>query len=64
MQQGIDFTLDLPPCLEAGDIVFLDAGPDVVHNDFVSQAWTGDPLKYLFNRLRGFPRDTTKACTP
>jgi hypothetical protein len=64
MQQGIDFALDLPPCLEAGDIVFLDAGSNVAHNDFVTQAWTADPLKRLFDRLRGFPRDPAKACTP
>jgi hypothetical protein len=64
MRQGVDFALDLPPCLEAGDVVFLEAGAKVVHNDFVSQAWTRDPLKALFDRLRAFPRDTAKACTP
>ncbi len=64
MQQGLDFALDLPPCLEAGDVVFLDTGPNVVHNDFVSQAWTGDPLQALFNRIRAFPRDTAAACVP
>ncbi len=64
MQQGLDFALDLPPCLEAGDVVFLDTGPNVVHNDFVSQAWTDDPLQALFNRIRAFPRDTAAACVP
>jgi hypothetical protein len=64
MRDGLDFALDLTPCLEAGDIVFLDTGPNAVHNDFVTQAWIGDPLKTLFNRIRGFPRDTAKACTP
>jgi hypothetical protein len=64
MRQGVDFALDLTPCLEAGDIAFLEAGPNVVHNDFVTQAWAADPLKQLFDRLRGFPRDAAKACTP
>jgi hypothetical protein len=64
MKQGIDFALDLPPCLEAGDIVFLDTGPNVAHNDFVTQAWTAAPLRHLFDRLRAFPRDTAKACVP
>lgn len=64
MRDGLVFALDLPPCLEAGDTVFLDAGPKPVHNDFVTAAWTGDPLKALFNRIRGFPRDSAKACTP
>jgi hypothetical protein len=63
-RDGVDIALDLTPCLEAGDIVFLETGPNVVHNDFVTQAWTGDPLKALFNRIRAFPRETAKACTP
>jgi hypothetical protein len=64
MGQGIDFALTFPPCIEAGDIVFLDTGSTVVHNDFVTQAWTRNPLQALFNRMRAFPRDTAKACTP
>jgi hypothetical protein len=64
MQDGVSLTLDLPPCLEAGDIVFLDTGTHVAHNDFVTEAWTRDPLKQLFDRIRAFPRDSAKACTP
>ena len=64
MRDGLIFALDLTPCLEAGDIVFLDTGPNVAHSDFVTQAWTGDPLRHLFDRIRAFPRDTAKACTP
>jgi hypothetical protein len=64
MRQGLDFALDLTPCLEAGDIAFRETGPDVAHSDFVTQAWTADPLKALFDRLRHFPRDAGKACTP
>jgi hypothetical protein len=64
MRDGLDLALDLPPCLEAGDIVFLETGPNVVHNDFVTEAWTKDPLKRVFDRIRAFPRNTEKACTP
>jgi hypothetical protein len=64
MRQGVDFALDLPPCLEAGDIVFLETGTNVVHNDFVTQAWTANPLQVLFDRVRAFPRETGKTCTP
>jgi hypothetical protein len=64
MRDGLDLALDLPPCLEAGDIVFLETRSNVLHNDFVTEAWTKDPLKLLFNRIRAFPRDTAKACTP
>jgi hypothetical protein len=64
MRDGLNLTLDLPSCLEAGDIVFLETGPNVVHHDFVTQAWTRDPLKQVFSRIRGFPRDSAEACTP
>jgi hypothetical protein len=64
MRQGLAVTLDLPPCLEAGDIAFLDTGPKVVHNDFVTQAWTAEPLRAIFDRIRAFPRETARACTP
>ncbi|GAB2178336.1 hypothetical protein [Dongia sp. agr-C8] len=64
MRDGLSLILDLPPCLEAGDIVFLDTGSNLVHNDFVTRAWTRDPLKQLFNRIRAFPRDAAEACTP
>jgi hypothetical protein len=63
-RDGIDIALDITPCLEAGDIVFIETGADVVHNDFVTEAWTRDPLKTVFNRIRAFPRDSAKACTP
>lgn len=63
-RDGVDIALDLTPCLDAGDIMFLETGPNVVHNDFVTQAWTRDPLKALFDRIRAFPRETAEACTP
>lgn len=62
--KGIDFARELPPCLESGDVVVLETGTKVVHNDFVTAAWTRDPLKALFNRIRAFPRETAKACVP
>jgi hypothetical protein len=63
-RDGIDIALDITSCLEAGDIVFLETGADVVHNDFVTEAWTRDPLKTVFNRIRAFLRDSAKVCTP
>jgi hypothetical protein len=63
LKQGGDFTSDPPDCLHAGDVVFLDTGDRASHNDYVSHAWTDDPLTWLFNRIPEFPRDgNAKAC--
>jgi hypothetical protein len=56
LKQGLDFTSGPPRCLHAGDVVFLDTGGRAAHGDYVSQAWTDDPLKWLFDRIAGFPR--------
>jgi hypothetical protein len=62
MNQGIVFTTQRPHCLERGDVVFLDTGEGAVHADFVSHAWTDDPLTWVFDRIAGFPRAASKAC--
>jgi len=62
MNQGILFTTDHPHCLDKGDVVFLDTGEGAVHADFVSHAWTDDPLAWIFDRVAGFPRHTAGAC--
>lgn len=56
LNQGISFTADPPECLGEGDVVFLGAGEHVTHADFVSHAWTDDPLTWVFDRIPGFPR--------
>ena len=55
----------------AGGIIMRasqDVGALKIHtknyNDFVTEAWTKDPLKRVFDRIRAFPRNTEKACTP
>jgi hypothetical protein len=64
MNQGIVFTTQRPHCLDKGDVVFLDTGEGAVHADFVSHAWTDDPLTWLFDRIPGFPRGKGGACKP
>lgn len=49
--QSIGFSMSLPDHLRAGHIAFLAAG-DVVHNDFVTQAWTRDPLRAVLEKLK------------
>jgi hypothetical protein len=60
MNQGIAFDSDAPRCLKPGRIVFLDAGPGPQHQDFLTAAWTANPLTWLFDRIGGYPRDAKK----
>ena len=41
----------LPAILAPGEIAFVDAG-SVDHNDFVTSAWGGAPLRDIFSRMR------------
>jgi len=49
--QSIAFATHMPDHLQPGSVTFLAAG-DVVHNDFVTQAWTQDPLRSVLVRLK------------
>lgn len=55
-ERGVPFTTDFPPHLVPGINAFLDVGADVRHNDFVTQAWSADPLKVLLSRVPGYLR--------
>jgi hypothetical protein len=52
-QKGILTQEQLPQRFAPGTIAFLAAGDFLVHNDFMSQAWTHDPLTAVAGRLRG-----------
>ena len=39
-----------------GSITFVDVGPDVKHDDFVTEAWTQNPLAWVLSRIGGYPR--------
>ena len=51
--KGISMHQQLPQRFAPGDVAFLAAGESIVHNDFMSQAWTRDPLTSVASRLRG-----------
>ena len=51
-QAGLQVQTSLPASLGHGEIVFFDAG-SVSHNDFVTSAWGGAPLRDIFARMRG-----------
>lgn len=54
--QRIAVATSLPQRLDRGRINFVDVGDDVVHGDFVTQAWDHDPLRDLLSRIAGFAR--------
>jgi hypothetical protein len=55
-ERGIGFTSTFPPHLVPGINAFLDVGEEVKHNDFVTQAWSADPLKVMLSRVPGYFR--------
>ena len=50
-RDGVKILHELPPTLKPGDVV-LKSVPGAVHNDFVTQAWTRDPLRALLSRVK------------
>jgi hypothetical protein len=56
VQRGVGIQSALPDHLLPGTVAFFDAGDDSVHEDFMTQAWTNDPLKSLLARIPGFPK--------
>jgi hypothetical protein len=49
---GVRVVGSLPAELTPGVVAFVDAG-SVAHNDFVTSAWGGAPLRDIFSRIRG-----------
>jgi hypothetical protein len=47
---GVSTESALPGSLQPGAVVFVDSG-DVSHDDFVTSAWTSDPLRDVFSRM-------------
>lgn len=43
-----------------GRVAFLSTGPGVDHEDFVTHAWTSDPIRDVLDRLREFTRVPVK----
>ena len=46
----------LPRVLEPGSVTFVATAPAVTHADFVTHAWTDDPIRDALIRIPGFPR--------
>jgi hypothetical protein len=56
------FTTSLPPRVE-GTVAFLRTS-GAGHEDFVTRAWTDDPIRDVLQRLGGYTRDPTRRSRP
>lgn len=54
--RGLRVDTRMPDGLARGQIVFHFAGPGANARDFVTKAWTPDPLRALFDRIPGYAR--------
>lgn len=57
-ERGVAFRATLPQRLRPGTVALVDHGDDMDHMNFVTDAWTRDPLAALLNRIPGFSRAT------
>jgi hypothetical protein len=54
--RGVGFGTMLPARLTPGSVTLLAVGDNVAHNDFMTRAWTADPLKAALARIPDFAR--------
>ena len=53
---NLRYKTTLPAKLLPGSITFIEAPAGTKHEDFMTQAWTQNPLTWLFAHLPGYPR--------
>lgn len=58
-EAGIAIQTGLPARIGPGTVAIHGVGGEVVHNDFVTRAWTADPLKALLARASGYARSVS-----
>jgi hypothetical protein len=55
-QKRVAFRTSPAPGFAQGGVTFLDAGSDLVHDDFVTRAWVDDPITWVLSKIPGFQR--------
>jgi len=55
-KRRIPFTTTLPPSLTPGTMAFVSCGSWELHGDFVTRAWTADPIKQALAMIPGYPQ--------
>lgn len=54
--EGLAFARTYPQALRPGQIYFGDVPDEISHVEFLSQAWTGDPLRWTLARIPAYHR--------
>ena len=55
-KRRIPYTMSLPASLTPGTMAFVSCGSWELHGDFVTRAWTADPLKQALGMIPGYPQ--------
>lgn len=58
---NLRFKTVVPKALARGTVAFVDTGAATKHEDFMTQAWTQNPLANLLARIAGYPRTSVPA---
>lgn len=54
-QKGISVSEDMDGPLHPGSVVFVETGDGITHRDYVTRAWTKDPLKDVLVKMSATP---------
>ncbi|MDA9501067.1 alpha/beta hydrolase [Bradyrhizobium sp. CCBAU 11357] len=54
-QKGISVAEDMEGPLRPGSVVFVETGEGITHRDYVTRAWTRDPLKDVLVKMAATP---------
>lgn len=54
-QKGISVAEDMDGPLRPGSVVFVETGDGITHRDYVTRAWTRDPLKDVLVKMSATP---------
>ncbi len=54
-QKGISVSEDMDGPLRPGSVVFVETGEGITHRDYVTHAWTRDPLKDVLVKMSATP---------
>lgn len=54
-QKGISVSEDMDGPLQPGSVVFVETGEGITHRDYVTRAWTRDPLKDVLVKMSATP---------
>ncbi|MBR0815618.1 alpha/beta hydrolase [Bradyrhizobium diazoefficiens] len=54
-QKGISVAEDMDGPLRPGSVVFVETGDGITHRDYVTRAWTRDPLKDVLVKMAATP---------